>query len=145
MTDTTTLFDDALMADPHGAYTRLREAGPVHCSITPDGATVWLRGAVSRGVGVSQFQCFPFTGGRTGWHRSTSHGATGQRHVDLDGRVTPRVQDLAAVHFCDFHRCPFADPPFGLLALIGFRLSLQQHLVERSDEGFVVRCDDDDP
>ncbi|OEJ21024.1 cytochrome P450 family protein [Streptomyces subrutilus] len=36
------LFDDALMGDPHGVYAKLREAGPVHRTTTPDGATVWL-------------------------------------------------------------------------------------------------------
>ena len=37
-----TLFDDALLADPHGGYARLRQAGPVHRTTTPDGAPVWL-------------------------------------------------------------------------------------------------------
>jgi len=36
------LFDGSLMADPHSAYARLREAGPVHRTTTPDGAPVWL-------------------------------------------------------------------------------------------------------
>ncbi|GGV09041.1 cytochrome P450 hydroxylase [Streptomyces filipinensis] len=36
------LFNDALMTDPYGTYARLREAGPVHRTITPDGAPVWV-------------------------------------------------------------------------------------------------------
>ncbi|MGP3925086.1 cytochrome P450 family protein [Streptomyces sp. 8N616] len=37
-----TVFDDALLADPHAGYTLLRKAGPVHRTTTPDGAAVWL-------------------------------------------------------------------------------------------------------
>ncbi|QMU70619.1 cytochrome P450 [Streptacidiphilus sp. P02-A3a] len=35
-------FDGDLLADPHGGYARLRQAGPVHRTTTPDGAPVWL-------------------------------------------------------------------------------------------------------
>ncbi|MEV5777801.1 cytochrome P450 [Streptomyces antimycoticus] len=38
----TTLFDSDLMSDPHGVYDRLRQASPVHCTTTPDGAPVWV-------------------------------------------------------------------------------------------------------
>ncbi|MFD6465380.1 cytochrome P450 family protein [Streptomyces goshikiensis] len=36
------IFDDALMADPHGRYAELRGAGPVHETVTPDGESVWV-------------------------------------------------------------------------------------------------------
>jgi cytochrome P450 len=36
------LFNDALMADPYRTYARLRKAGPVHHTTTPDGAPVWV-------------------------------------------------------------------------------------------------------
>ncbi|MFE9773533.1 cytochrome P450 [Streptomyces sp. NPDC005931] len=36
------LLDDALMADPHTAYRKLRAAGPVHQGVTPDGEPVWV-------------------------------------------------------------------------------------------------------
>jgi cytochrome P450 len=39
---TGTLFDADLLADPHTGYARLRQAGPVHRTATPDGAPVWL-------------------------------------------------------------------------------------------------------
>ncbi|GAA2240635.1 cytochrome P450 [Kitasatospora cystarginea] len=40
--DTPTLFDRALLADPHAGYARLREACPVARTTTPDGAPVWV-------------------------------------------------------------------------------------------------------
>ncbi|MDN3055013.1 cytochrome P450 [Streptomyces hygroscopicus] len=36
------LLSEALIADPHGAYARLRETAPVHRTTTPDGEPVWL-------------------------------------------------------------------------------------------------------
>ncbi|MFI0806361.1 cytochrome P450 [Streptomyces echinatus] len=36
------LLSEALVADPHGAYARLRETAPVHRTTTPDGEPVWL-------------------------------------------------------------------------------------------------------
>ena len=36
------LFSEALVADPHGAYAHLRETAPVHRTTTPDGEPVWL-------------------------------------------------------------------------------------------------------
>ncbi|GAA3123112.1 cytochrome P450 [Streptomyces rameus] len=36
------LLSEALIADPHGTYARLREAAPVHRTTTPDGEPVWL-------------------------------------------------------------------------------------------------------
>ncbi|MFI5688146.1 cytochrome P450 [Streptomyces sp. NPDC051636] len=36
------LFGDALMADPHTGYRKLRAAGPVHRGLTPDGEPVWV-------------------------------------------------------------------------------------------------------
>ncbi|WP_432093343.1 cytochrome P450 family protein [Streptomyces sp. bgisy100] len=41
-TDGPSLFDEALLTDPHAGYARLRAAGPVHRTTTPDGADVWL-------------------------------------------------------------------------------------------------------
>ncbi|MGW2248777.1 cytochrome P450 family protein [Kitasatospora sp. NPDC001660] len=41
-TDTPTLFDPALLADPHAGYAHLRGACPVVRTMTPDGAPVWL-------------------------------------------------------------------------------------------------------
>ncbi|MBA8824602.1 hypothetical protein FHX42_001949 [Saccharopolyspora lacisalsi] len=40
--DDPVLFDEEFLADPHSAYARLRERGPVHRARTPDGAPVWL-------------------------------------------------------------------------------------------------------
>lgn len=39
---TQSLFDDALLADPHGRYAELRSAGVVHKTTTPDGEPVWI-------------------------------------------------------------------------------------------------------
>ncbi|MFD9038797.1 cytochrome P450 family protein [Streptomyces bottropensis] len=38
----TALFGDSLMFDPHTVYRHLRQESPVHCTTTPDGATVWV-------------------------------------------------------------------------------------------------------
>ncbi|ANP52043.1 cytochrome P450 [Streptomyces griseochromogenes] len=37
-----TLFGDDLVADPHSIYAQLRDADPVHRTVTPDGAPVWV-------------------------------------------------------------------------------------------------------
>ncbi|MER6316465.1 cytochrome P450 [Streptomyces sp. NPDC001581] len=39
---TQSLFDDSLLADPHGRYAELRAAGSVHKTTTPDGEPVWI-------------------------------------------------------------------------------------------------------
>ncbi|WP_412075452.1 cytochrome P450 family protein [Streptomyces xanthophaeus] len=36
------IFNDELIADPHGRYSQLRAAGPVHQTTTPDGEPVWV-------------------------------------------------------------------------------------------------------
>lgn len=42
MSNTTSLFDNALVADPYGTYASLRNIAAVHRTTTPDGEPVWV-------------------------------------------------------------------------------------------------------
>ena len=58
---------------------------------------------VARLVAVAQLQRLALAGRRARRHRRPPEGAAVERDVDFDRRVAARVQNLAAVHACDFH------------------------------------------
>ncbi len=45
---------------------------------------------------VSQLDGLELAGRRSGWHQGPTEGAGGQEHLDFDGGVTSRVENLAA-------------------------------------------------
>jgi hypothetical protein len=69
-----------------------------------------------------------------------------ERHVDFDGRIAARIQDLAAVHLCDLQSCTVSGSRscYRRRRAIRLGLELQRLLAERSDERLVVGRDDDD-
>jgi hypothetical protein len=52
-------------------------------------------------VAVTELERLVLSGGRAGRDRGTSEGAVVEVHVDLDGRVAPRVEDLARTDGAD--------------------------------------------
>jgi len=56
-----------------------------------------------RGIAVAQFHGLERTSRGTRWNRSATLGAIIENHLDLDGRVTPRIQDLPSVD--EFDTC----------------------------------------
>ncbi len=50
------------------------------------------------GPAVAELDRLERAGGRTAWHPGAAEGAIVKNHLDLDGRVTPGVQDLPGMY-----------------------------------------------
>ncbi|WP_051967299.1 cytochrome P450 family protein [Kitasatospora mediocidica] len=97
-----TLFDPALLADPHGGYAALRRAGPVHRTSTPDGAPVWL---VTRYQDVRAALADPRlsldkrTAGGSGEHGASMPPELDAHLLNLDPPDHTRIRRLVAKAF----------------------------------------------
>ncbi|MCX4751554.1 cytochrome P450 [Kitasatospora sp. NBC_01287] len=100
--DAGTLFDAALLADPHGGYARLRAAAPVHRTTTPDGAPVWL---VTRYQDVRAALADPRlsldkrTAGSSGEHGASMPPELDAHLLNLDPPDHTRLRRLVATAF----------------------------------------------
>jgi hypothetical protein len=57
------------------------------------------------GAAVAQLDGLERAGGRAAWHAGPAKGTVVEDHLNLHGRVTPRVQDLPGMHrFYGRHR-----------------------------------------